>query len=219
MKKIILSFFVVVISTTLIAQVRVGIQGAAMISSPEVSGLASKVSNKQWTFAPGIVLDFNILPGLNFRPSANYQSSEYALQNVIAPSGSPSYPALNTVNYVNKNIQIPLDLVFPIKAGKGKLLLAVGPVVTLGLSGEYTISNNSTGPGTVGTYNVTYGNANAEIKKVDWGSNFGLGYRLGSKLDFMAKYKYGFTNQSNQNSSSVKEHIVSIGASYFLFGR
>ncbi len=218
MKKKILSIMVIAFTINATAQIRLGVQGGASVNSPTVSGLASQVKAKNWTFTPGIVFDFKLGNTVGFRPAVNLQNSNYDLQNVVAPSGTPAFPALNTVNYVNKNIQIPLDLLIPIKAGKGKLLIAVGPVVTLGLSGEYTITNNGTGTGLVGNYGITYGNANTEIKKVDWGSNFGLGYRLGKSLDLMAKYKYGFTNQSNQTSSSVKQNIVSLTASYFLIG-
>ncbi len=224
MKKTILGLIVLAATMNANAQIRLGVQAAASINSPSVSGLADEVSKKAWTFNPGIVFDINLSPGLGFRPAVNYQTSNYSLQDAVPATGLPgSVPTFNTTNIVTKNVQIPLDLLIPVKMGKGKLLLSAGPVVTIGLSGEYTVTttSQSTGAqiGVPSNANITFGNTSADLKKVDWGSRFGIGYRLGRSLDLLAQYKYGFTNTANSTGNSLKQHIVSLTASYFLIGK
>jgi hypothetical protein len=156
---------------------------------------------------------------LAFRPSVNYLPSETNLQQTIpAVGGTPAQLLVSQT--LTKNVQIPLDITLPIKAGKGKLLLIAGPVVTVGLKVDVTnnLTNLTTGT-PISTTNppISFGNAGGQIKKVEWGSKFGIGYRY-KKIDLIAQYKLGLTNVNNNVGQSQKNHILSLTASWFLLG-
>jgi Outer membrane protein beta-barrel domain len=218
MKKLMLSFAVIAISMSAKSQVRLGVQAGASINSPTVSGLGNVATKKITTVSPGIVFEVPMGP-LSFRPSVNYLAGNTTFQENIPAAGL--IPAtLQVDQIITKNVQIPLDITLPIKAGKGKILIAVGPVVTIGLKAEVasTVSVASSGSTlSTGSAPLQFGNASSEIKKVDWGGRFGVGYRL-NKFDILAQYKLGFTNQLNGAGENLKNHIVSLTASWFLFG-
>jgi hypothetical protein len=218
MKKLMLSFAVIVISISANSQVRVGVQASASVNSPTVSGLPSALKDKVTTVAPGIVFEMPLGP-LAFRPSVNYLPSATNLQQTIPAVGSTPAQLQNTQT-ITKNVQIPLDFTLPIKAGKGKLLLAAGPIVTVGLSADVTVNTTnlaSGAPVSVANAPISFGNASGQLKKVEWGSRFGIGYRY-KKLDLLAQYKLGLTNVLNNTGQSQKNHIVSLTASWFLIG-
>jgi hypothetical protein len=199
------------------SQIRLGIQGGINAASPTVSGLGASVKDKKNTVAPGIVFEFSVLPGFNLRPSLNYLTTNVTTSQLNVTPGVNA----NTQT-VSNNLQIPLDLTFPIKAGKkGKILLMAGPVVTMGLSGDVRTTNLNAGTGTqisTSSSPIQFGNGSAQVKGIDWGSRFGLGYRWG-KLDLAAQYKFGFTDANNSAAVTSKQHILSLTAAYFLIGK
>ncbi len=216
MKKIMFSFAVIAISMSAKSQIRIGVQASASVNSPTVSGLSTSIKEKITTVSPGLVFDIPVTPGFNFRPSLNYLT----LNGTIAQANI--LPGINSnTQTISQNLQIPLDLTFPIKAGKNsKILLMAGPVITIGLDGTInrTTVNAGSGITVTNTSNpLIFGNGSAQVKKVDWGSRFGLGYRY-KKLDLTAQYKFGFTDANNDPNITSKQHIVSLTASWFLFG-
>ncbi len=192
MKKIILSIAIIAISIAAKSQLKVGVQAGIIGASPNISGIGASLKDKRNTVAPGLVFEVPVVPGFNFRPSLNYLTTD------ITTSQLAITPGVNAnTQTISNSLQIPFDLTFPIKAGKkSKLLLMAGPVVTLGLSGTVSTTNiNAISGLTTSTTsnNLSFGNGSAEVKGVDWGSRFGIGYRYG-KLDLTAQYKYGFTD-------------------------
>jgi hypothetical protein len=192
------------------AQIKVGIQGGINISSPTVEGLKDKKNASSPTF--GLVTQINIIPMLTFRPSVNY------LQNAFSGSTTTTTGSATTTTDIEQeitNLEIPLDLVYPVKLKKGKLLLSAAPVLTIGLKGNQTTTVNTAGISPV-TNEIKFGNQTAELKKIDWASRFGVGYEFTNGMQLNAAYKLGLTNQSNNNNTLKNHNVIVTLAWYFI---
>jgi hypothetical protein len=202
------------------AQIRLGVQAGFAVNNPSVKSLGD-VKGIQ-TITPGIVAEFNITPGIMFRPSINYSQSgftEEISQNIPAAGNIPAYQLLSTTDQKINDLLIPLDLAIPIKAGKGKFLITAGPTLTIGLSGTVNTEVRNQTSGTLVTntsQKIQFGNQTAELKRIDWGSRFGIGYTFKFGLNIMANYKLGLTNLSNAANGEIKYNQLGITAAYFL---
>lgn len=232
MKKIIKSLTVasvLLLSINANAQFKLGVQGGVNITSPTVSGL-TKAENVSKPFF-GIIAQID-LGGLYFRPSLNYlQNQANTVTTATIPAGSlpGSIAQLQTTTITRsvKNVEIPLDLVLPIKLKSGnKFLISIAPTVTVGFKGNQNRSVSTTAAITGGSAtttttssNLTFGNNNnpLEIKGVDWGSRFGLGYAFKGGLQLNAAYKLGFTDTDNNPNTTTKTNNVIVTLAYFLF--
>jgi hypothetical protein len=197
------------------AQFKLGVQGGIALNTPNVEGVTNKENLTKPTFGLVAQYDFG---GFMFRPSVNYLQSGYSSSTSSTVAGITTA----TENIVKtNNLEIPLDLVLPLKMKKGRLLFSLSPVVTVGLKGTLESNNTVTvGSGAPTTSSVTgnlnYGSASGEIKKVDWGGRIGVGYEF-NKVQVNLNYKSGITNLSN-NSNAYKNHYIGLTVSYFLFG-
>lgn len=55
-----------------------------------------------------------------------------------------------------------------------------------------------------------------EFETVDFGLNFGAGYKLDSGLNFSARYNLGLSNVAKESESSVKNSVFQISVGYFF---
>ena len=203
--------------TNVNAQVKLGVQAGVILNSPTVSGLANKENITAPTF--GVIAEINAGP-LLLRPSVNYLKTGFK-ETVQTTVGNTTVSDVK--NYTFQNLEIPLDITYPIKLKSGKILISAAPVITVGLKGEeqkVTTAQVGTAAPNVQTLNtaIKYGAANTEIKKTDWGTRFGLGYAFNNGLQLNAAYKIGLTNLSNANNNSFKANHLMLSAAYFLFG-
>jgi hypothetical protein len=204
------------------AQVRVGVQAGATMSSPTVSGFTN-IKNLTNDITPsfGIVAQFNLGGLLAFRPSVNYLQNSFAfdqtaIKKALIP-GNPDTLQQIATGFRQNGIEIPLDLVLPVKMGKGKLLFSFAPVITIGLKGD-SVSKITPSPGTPFTVNnaLNFGKDNFEIKKTGWGTRFGIGCQFKNGIQLNAAYHRGFTNLRN-DAATVKNHYASLSLAWFLF--
>jgi hypothetical protein len=212
MKKIIVSSTFLAALFTANAQIKLGVQAGMNVNTATVTGVSSVKNLAAPTF--GIVAQIDAGP-LLVRPSLNYLKSGYEASIAQALGGVGS---LQTTAVKITNIEVPLDIVVPVKLSSGRLLLSASPVVTVGLRGnsESTTSiNNSQVSNNVAS--IKFGNSTGEIKKVDYGSRFGAGFEFKNGLQINAAYKIGLSNQSNVQNNTQKNNYVSLTASWFLF--
>jgi Outer membrane protein beta-barrel domain len=195
------------------AQFKLGVTGGVVLCTPDVSGITDK--NNFSTPSFGIIAQADLGP-VAFRPSINYLRNGY--KTVLTSINLPGLTTTTNNEVVINNIEVPLDVVLPVKTKKGKLLISLAPTVTLGLNGKYTIENYLNN-NLIGTSkgDVEFGEDAAEVKKVDWGSRLGIGYEFSNGLQLNAAYKLGMSNQSNQNNQTYKNHYVALSAAWFLF--
>jgi hypothetical protein len=214
MKKTILSLTTLVIGFAAMAQIKLGVQAGVVASTPNVSSFASPKTYASPTF--GLIAQADLGP-LLLRPSVNYLSSglNESVSNTVA---GVTTTALTEVRM--KNLEIPLDITLPIKTKSGRFLLSAAPVLTIGLNAEvstsYSASNGSQVHPTT-SVSPSFGDGAGEIKKIDWGTRFGLGYEFKAGLQINAAYKMGLTNLDNNPGETYKNHHLTLGVAYFLF--
>jgi Outer membrane protein beta-barrel domain len=224
LSKIILGIALATISSTQAQKLRVGIQGGVSLSNPNLESVSGIKNDVKGTLNPYGGLVFQVDLGLlKFRPSLNY--SQYNVENVfqeIVPPLIPGDPStvINGETVVKtQNIDIPLDLVFPLKLKSGNsILFYAAPTITVGLKAEETTTFNpsSGGASVETTSDLDYGTDDFEIKKTDWGTRFGIGYELKNGIQLNLGYKLGLTDINNAGPSQ-KNNQVTLTASYFLF--
>ncbi len=195
------------------AQVKLGVTAGVTVCTPKISGFTD--INNFSTPVFGIITQID-LGQIAFRPSLNYLRNGYKTE--IATLNLPGLSSSEYREVIINNIEIPLDIMLPVKMNKGQLLLSFAPTVTLGLNGKYTISQYLNGNNTATVKSdVEFGEDASEIKKIDWGSRIGVGYEFKNGLQLNGAYKIGLSNQSNQNNQTYKNHYLALTAAWYLF--
>ncbi|NNL16028.1 MAG: PorT family protein [Flavobacteriaceae bacterium] len=106
----------------------------------------------------------------------------------------------------------PIDyLNIPIMAkyyvGEGGFSVEAGPQVGILLSAEYTEDDLSI-------------DIKDDLKGIDFGVNFGLGYKMESGLNFAARYNLGLTdandNPDELGDSDFKNSVIQVSVGYFF---
>jgi hypothetical protein len=215
MKKILAIIAISAISFKATSQIKLGVQAGIAVSNLKWKGFEDAKNISKPTF--GIVAQAN-LSGLLFNPSINYLQTGFKNSETRNISNG-TVTMEDVVNF--KNLEIPLDLIVPLKTKSGKFLFSIAPVITIGLKGTYestetTRFNSATTPQTINTnIPIAYGTQQGEIKKTDWGGRLGIGYQFKNGLQLNANYKAGFTNVNN-DSDKFKNNALTITAAYFI---
>jgi hypothetical protein len=118
-----------------------------------------------------------------------------------------------TLNY----IEVPVNVLYNIPIGVGKVSIGGGPYFGWGLSGKGTVTGSatSTGSGTE-TTNVTFGSGQNDTKNPDYGINILGGFRFQSGISLSAGYGIGLGNLSNDSSGNIKNNVLSFSIGYFF---
>jgi Outer membrane protein beta-barrel domain len=203
------------------AQIKLGVTGGAQISFTNTNILNQVKNIATPTF--GIVAQTNLGGGLMFRPSINYiQDGFKSVENITTQIGT-GITQVNNINTTVKmqSLQIPLDVVLGMKAGNGKFLVSLAPVVTIGLEAKYTENETvaRTGAATLTNSNsapLNFSGVNATFKRVDWGGKLGLGYEFKNGLQINAAYKAGLNDIAVDGGDDYKNNNLSLTLSYFF---
>ena len=211
MKKLLQFLLALLLSSSAIAQVEVGVTSAVLLNASTITGFNKYTP--EITFSSGVI--FKINKGLfMFRPGLNYL--ETGVGNV-----RPLTSTLEVVDRIKiNNLELPLDVTFPVKIKKSKILFSVAPTFALAVGGR-TISevrNLTAGsqPLSTNTQNVKFGSGTNEIKRMDFGTKFGIGFEFSDGIQINAAIKTGFTNQSNINNVVFKNNHIALSASWFI---
>ncbi len=190
------------------AQISVGLKGGVNLAKLEYSndGLDSlnvSIDDKNVTgliagavIEIGVVNHFAILGELNFIQKGTLQ--EFA-------DGSDFIKSKATFNY----LEVPILAKLSIGSEKLGAYLLAGPNFSYGLSGKSSVEINI--GGTVDKEEQDLDWKDDEIKRTDFGLNFGAGLQFGlgnARIFTDARYNIGFTNldDSNNNDNSSITH-------------
>ncbi|HZH88229.1 MAG TPA: porin family protein [Chitinophagaceae bacterium] len=107
-------------------------------------------------------------------------------------------------------LEVPLNLYYQIPIVFGKIFLSGGPYVGLGLSGEQTLSIN--GIKTEFDKSV-FGSDEDQLSNLDYGFNFGAGYKTPIGLYARVQYGLGMGNISNVSDQEIQHRswLISLG--------
>jgi hypothetical protein len=197
------------------------VQAGATLTSPSLKGFTDvKNITRDITPSIGIIAQFN-MGLLNFRPSLNYLQNSYSFEHSAIKKallgGNPDTLQQIVNDYKQTSFEIPLDLVLPVKLKKGKLLLSVAPVITVGIKADSVAKITQTPGSPITVRNaINFGSNLFEIKKTDWGTRFGIGYQFNGGLQVNAAYRIGLTDIRNDATTS-KNHYMTLSLAWFLF--
>ena len=202
MKKTLLLLALIVASTATFAQTTsFGIKAGLNSSKLTVSATGGSISTESLVgFHVGGVVDigfetFSIQPGLLFSTKGGKSSSEDGTDKV-------------TLNY----LEVPVNFLYKVPAGDGKVFFGAGPYLGYGLSGK---SKSSDGTST----DVTFGSTTDDVKNPDFGFNFLAGYQFSQGFALNVNYGLGLANLSNDDAGvnlKTKNQVLSFSLTYFI---
>ncbi len=203
-------------------QAKFGVQLGGNVSFAQTeSNEDDELSNDpRFGLVAGFVADVPMGP-LSFRPEINFIQKGFANDETINFLGT-TYK-LNT-KYRMNYVEVPLNVVYNIEAGAGKVFLGLGPNFAFGLSGKVKSDNGS---GDKTTADIKFdGNENPDddnihFKRFDFGGNLLAGYQTGMGLYFNLGFTLGLVdvlpNNVGNEDASLKNHNVNLKIGY-LFG-
>lgn len=127
---------------------------------------------------------------INANASYNLKSN-FAVQAGIGLEGRGGRipQAEYKANYMFVNV--PVNLLYYIPTGPiGSAFVSAGPYAGINFGGKYTASN---GEGGTYTEDMDYGK-NMQLKRFDWGINWGVGYKFTKGYIISANYNLGLYN-------------------------
>lgn len=161
----------------------------------------------------GGIVNIPVYKNLYVQPGIFYSSKGFKMHEQLVLGESNTTGALNYV-------EIPVNAMYRYGIGKkSALFVTAGPYVAIATNGKITEYVNGTGSSvTSGTFedDVEFGKESGELKRLDYGANFGLGYETGMGLYFRAQYGLGLANISNENKMSVKNNVIQFSVGYLI---
>jgi hypothetical protein len=172
-----------------------------------VKGNSSYISRLHaWLFAEIATGRFSIEPAVFY----SQKGAENKYQAMTA-SGSQNYYQKTTLNY----LEIPVNILYNIPVGVGKIFVGGGPYVAFGLSGHY-LSTYYVSAG----QNTQAGEIQGDVRfdksgyrNPDYGINTLLGLRLKNNISFNVGYGFGLTNLY-RSGATAKNKVLSISVGY-----
>ena len=164
-------------------QARFGIQGSVQSSNLSVSSNGVSVSfDRKIGFRVGVMADLPLGgSALSFRPQALYSAKGFGL---------PSNLSVGTTNnsLTLSYLEVPLQLMYGLSAGSGKVMLGAGPYVAYLLSQ----SDGSTTGSTISD----------SQNRFDLGATLSAGYDTAGGVTLSAYFSPGFTNFVKNSATS-----------------
>jgi Outer membrane protein beta-barrel domain len=223
MKKIFTNLFLFLLlftATNTSAQVKIGVTLASNKSMVKTD--LFNEGKPYVTLMYGITSQISLGKNFMFCPSLNIATSGVVnVQTTTIPLGTNITLVSDYSRIIaNKNLQIPLEIAYDIKTKKGKVIIGLAPVFTLGLKSTFTETQtiNITGQNKRDTSlskPLYFNGANPTFKRVEWGARFGLGYQFKSGLQLYASYKKGL-NDIAVGTAKHTSNEFSIALSYFF---
>ena len=184
-----------------------GVKAGVNLSNISYSGGGLTVTTSNSTgFHVGAVADIGF-GNLSLQPGILYS----------AKGGSSNDGSGGTAKLTLNYVEVPVNLLYNIPVGIGKIFIGGGPYVGLGISGKNTLSGTATSTGSGSeSQNITFGSTAGDVKNPDFGVNLLGGFRFESGLSLSAGYGIGLANLSNVSGFSTKNNVLSFSVGYFF---
>jgi hypothetical protein len=217
-----------VISLTVKAQVKLGVQAginAASFKDKFTSGNTTTTTSYKTKvgLTVGAFADISISDVLVFRPGLNFiQKGGKSTETRTIFGITTKYQSTRTSNY----LELPLNVFYKIAVGSGNVFVGAGPSIGYGLSGKDK-SKATTGNTTQeqsesikfdGKNNNTVNDNKSHLKALDFGGNFIAGYQLGNNIFAKLSYTIGFSNINPDDNSSTKNKGFGFTLGYVFGG-
>ncbi len=205
MKKVFLSLVVLsVIGASAKAQVRFGAQAGTSVANLSIKSGSTKLSQDSkigMTFGAAADISFtkaiSLSTGLNFTQKGS-SFKEGAIESSF------------TLNY----LELPLNVVYKLNAGAGKVFFGAGPSLAYGISGKSKFSGN----GVSESKKVNFGTEaeNDDLKPFDLGGNILAGYEFSNGITAGVNYNIGLSNLSVTKDQKIKSSYFGLRVGYLF---
>ncbi|MGJ1196699.1 porin family protein [Sphingobacterium spiritivorum] len=199
MKKSLLTFAAaILLSAGAQAQTSYGIKAGLNFSKLHASaGDRSASSDASTNFYVTGYVDAPISPAFSFQPGLSLQGKGGKGAEV---DGTGQTGSINLMY-----LEVPLNFVYYIPAGQGKVFLGAGPYAGIGLSSKVKVDKVS----------VNIGFDDDGMNRFDAGANFMAGYKLANGFLLNGGYSLGLTNLlKDSDNASLKNRLFSLGIGY-----
>ncbi len=200
MKKFLFLAVMMTFALASFSQVRFGVKAGLNLASQKFSGFGINITGDNLVgFNVGGVVDIPVASSFYFQPGVSF-----SLRGT--KSTFLDETAKTTLNYVD----VPLNLMYKVKASKVAVVILAGPNIGFGISGKSISDTDSE--------DVKFGSDEDQVKRLDFGLNFGAGVEFG-KFQVTAQYGLGLSNLANTadgDDSKVKNNVISFNAAYFF---
>lgn len=193
MKKVLLAVAILAAGLTANAQ-EVNFGAKAGVNFANVSGEDVEDNITRTSFNVGAVVEFEISDKFSIQPELIYSAQGAKLEEESDVDLTLKLDYLNVPVIAKFYAAEGFSLEFGPQVGF--LLSAKAKAKIGGDSGETDIKD--------------------EFETVDFGLNFGAGYKLDSGLNFSARYNLGLSNVAKESESSVKNSVFQISVGYFF---
>lgn len=196
MKKQILVLCVIFSVYNLSAQ-RAGIKAGLNLSQAvyEVEGLGISTSNLVG-FQAGLVGEMSFTENVHLNSGLLYSVKGVKL----------SFLGVD-VDFPISFLELPLNVAYKHDLGNARVYAQSGPYVGLGISAKSKSGDD--------VEDVEFGSAGNELKKWDYGFNFGVGIEI-ERAQVGVSYGLGLANLSNSSDAEIKNGVLSFTFAFFL---
>ncbi len=214
MKKTILLSAIALISFSTFAQdkgskgsddsrVRYGVKAGVTFADVTLSSAPGVTTSSVTSFYVGGIVDIPVASVLSVQPGLM----------LVGKGAELSFPSIYSQKQTPFYLEVPVNLVAKFEAGPGKIFVGAGPYVSLGVFGKNKITSSSLGNS---NDNLKFGNGDDDdLRSIDFGLNFLLGYQLTNGLSVNGGYGLGLVNtQPSASSLTVKNSVFSVGLGF-----
>lgn len=189
------------------AQLSINPEAGINIANMSVKSGGDKLSTKSKIgFKVGAMVDIGIAKGFYIQPGILYSVKGYEYDVSVLNTKTKT-----TLNY----LEIPLNIGYRYEFDNaGAVFATVGPYLGIGLNGK---AKGETPLGNVET-DIKFGSDADQMKKIDYGANFSVGYISPIGLYVRAQYGLGIANLSNVNNTTYRNRAwgFSLGYAFVL---
>jgi len=198
MKKIILMILVAMATVSVSAQ-KFGVKAGANISS--YYGSDAKDLDSRIGFQVGGLYELPVSGDFFIQPEA------LLTLNGAAKSVTGASFSINPLY-----LQVPVKALYKLAAGPGKVTIAAGPYLAIGIAGKETYKIDGQSESSMSIFTKENGASEAILNSFDLGLSSAVGYELSSGLFFNLESTLGFLNVSKD--SNMKNSSVSLVAGF-----
>jgi len=205
MKKIILVAVFAIIATVCVNAQNFGVKAGLNLAS--ITGDETDEIDSRTSIHIGVVAEFEISDKFSFQPELLY-SSQGAKYSYSEIEFNYSMEGEFKLDYLN----IPLMAKYYVSEG---FSIEAGPQIGILLSAEDEWEVNFDGETDSGTDDIK-----DDVSSIDFGLNFGVGYKLDSGINFGARYNLGLSNLNDDSAFDEdfkwNNSVVQISVGYFF---
>lgn len=221
-----LLFTLMLCYSTANAQVSIGIRGGYTIANLlfEQTGrplTGSSTSHLNSAHAD-LLLNVPLRGGLYLQPVIRYVTKGANFQN--NNSVKPVNVFLSATDRIKVHyLELPLNIVYKIPVGIGRITVGAGPYVAYGMTGKYNTAIEYNGRTIQKSYqNIEFseGNnvaaTNMRLRRWEGGANFMVGLEFNNMLTLGANYSYGMSDLDKTSYTTVKNRYLGISMGFLL---